>query len=155
MRTDMSVKICIAASGGGHLSQMVKLANSWQGYETIYITTTEVVREKLQNVGQVYIVGECNRKHPIRVVNVLLRCAQVILRERPNVVISTGAAAGCMACFIGKLLGAKVIWIDSITNIERISLSGRMIRYIADLFLVQWPDLTAQYENVEYVGAVI
>ena len=58
-------------------------------------------------------------------------------------------------CFLGKLFGAKVIWIDSITNVERISLSGRMVRYIADLFLVQWPDLANQYKSVEYVGEVI
>jgi len=86
---------------------------------------------------------------------VLLKSAKVIVTEKPDVVISTGAAAGCMVCFLGKIIGAKVIWIDSITNVERISLSGRMIRHIADLFLVQWPELAEQYSNVEYVGAVI
>jgi len=85
----------------------------------------------------------------------MIRCINVILRERPDVVISTGAAAGCIVCFLGKLLGARVVWIDSITNVERISLSGRMVRYIANLFLVQWPKLAEQYNNVEYVGAVI
>jgi UDP-N-acetylglucosamine:LPS N-acetylglucosamine transferase len=80
---------------------------------------------------------------------------KVVLRERPDVVISTGAAVGCIVCFLGKLLGAKVVWIDSITNVERISLSGRMVRYIADLFLVQWPELAKRYDNVEYVGVVI
>jgi UDP-N-acetylglucosamine:LPS N-acetylglucosamine transferase len=79
----------------------------------------------------------------------------VIFKERPDVVISTGAAAGCLVCFLSKLFGAKVVWVDSITNVERISLSGRMVRYISDLFLVQWPELARQYSNVEYVGAVI
>jgi UDP-N-acetylglucosamine:LPS N-acetylglucosamine transferase len=77
------------------------------------------------------------------------------LREKPNVVISTGASAGCIMCFFGKLLGAKVIWMDSITNVDRISLSGRIVRHIADLFLVQWPELTAKYKNIEYLGAVL
>ena len=86
---------------------------------------------------------------------VLLRCTKAVFRERPQVVISTGAAAGCMACFLGKLLGAKVIWIDSITNVDRMSLSGRMVRFIADLILVQWPGLAREYKNVEYVGTVI
>jgi len=71
------------------------------------------------------------------------------------VVISTGAAAGCMTCFLSKLIGAKVVWIDSITNVKRISLSGRMVRYIADIFLTQWPEIAEQYSNVEYVGTVI
>ena len=62
---------------------------------------------------------------------------------------------GCIACYLGKLLGARVIWVDSITNVERLSLSGRLVRYIADLFLVQWPELAERYRNVEYVGELI
>jgi len=85
----------------------------------------------------------------------LLRCIRIAFRERPDVVISTGAAAGCMLCLLGKMLGAKIVWIDSITNVERISLSGRMVRYVADLFLVQWPELADRYKKVEYVGAVV
>ena len=69
--------------------------------------------------------------------------------------ISTGAAVGCIACFLCKLVSAKIVWIDSVTNVERISLSGRMVKHIADLFLVQWSELAKQYSNVEYVGTVI
>jgi len=60
-----------------------------------------------------------------------------------------------MLCFLGKITGAKVVWVDSITNVERISLSGRMVRYIADLFLVQWPELAGRYNRVEFVGTVV
>jgi hypothetical protein len=70
-------------------------------------------------------------------------------------VISTGAAAGCISCFLGKLIGAKVIWVDSITNIERLSVSGRMVKFIADLFFVQWPELTAKYRGVQFAGTVV
>jgi len=149
------LRICLAASAGGHISQLLKLAASWNGYETFCVTTTEVVRDKLSNYGEVYVVGECNRQHPIRVITVLLRCLRIVFRERPDVVISTGAAAGCMLCFLGKMLGTKVVWIDSITNVERISLSGRMVRYIADLFLVQWPELAGRYKGIEFVGTVV
>ena len=149
------LRICLAASAGGHISQLLKLAACWDAYKTFCVTTTEVVRDNLGKLGEVYVVGECNRQHPIRVLAVFLRCVRIIYKERPDVVISTGAAAGCILCFLGKLLGAKVVWIDSITNVERISLSGRMVRYIADLFLVQWPELAGRYEKVEYVGAVV
>ena len=149
------LKICLAASAGGHISQLLKLAASWNGYETFCVTTTEVVRNKLNKLGEVYVVGECNRQHPIRVITVLLRCLHIISKERPDVVISTGAAAGCMLCFLGKMIGSKVIWIDSITNVERISLSGRMVRYVADLFLVQWPELAGRYKRIEFVGTVV
>jgi UDP-N-acetylglucosamine:LPS N-acetylglucosamine transferase len=155
MVTTKWLKICLAASAGGHIGQLLKLSESCNGYDTFYVTTTKVMREKLQQNGRVYVVGECNRQHLIRVVKVLMRCIRILLRERPNVVISTGAAVGCIACFLGKLLSAKVIWIDSITNVEQISLSGRMVKYISDLFLVQWPELANRYRNVKYVGAVL
>jgi UDP-N-acetylglucosamine:LPS N-acetylglucosamine transferase len=146
----------LAASAGGHLSQLLKVASGWQEYETFFVTTKNEVEEELQKkYGKVYVVGECNRQHPLKVLLVFARCARLIFKERPAVVISTGAAAGCIVCFLAKLFGAKIIWIDSITNVERISLSGRMVRYIADLFLVQWPELTTKYKNVEYLGAII
>ena len=149
------LRICLAASAGGHISQLLKLAESWNKHKTFCVTTTEVVQDKLRQFGRVYVVGECNRQHPVRVVKVLLRCINVAFKERPDVVISTGAAAGCMLCIVSKMLGAKVIWIDSITNVERISLSGKMVLYIADLFLVQWPELASRYKRVEFVGAVV
>ena len=149
------MRICLAASAGGHVSQLLKLAASWKRYETFCVTTTEVVRNNLSKLGEVYVVGECNRQHPIRVITVLLRCFRIVFKERPDVVISTGAAAGCMLCFLGKMFGAKVVWVDSITNVERISLSGRMVRYVADLFLVQWPELTGRYQRIEFVGTVV
>ena len=137
------------------MNQLLKLAESWKGYHIFYVTTTAVLKERLGEEGNVYIVGECNREYPWRVIQVLVRCINIILRERPDVVISTGAAVGCITCFLGKLFGAKVIWLDSITNISYISLSGRMVRLFADLFLVQWPELAEKYCNVDYKGTVI
>jgi len=150
-----NMRICLVASAGGHLSQLLKLADCWDGYELFCITTSGLLRQNLHREGRVYVVGECNRQHPLRVIKVLLRCIRIVLQEKPHVVISTGAAVGCIACFLGKLVSAKIVWIDSITNVERISLSGRLVKHIADLFLVQWPELAKQYRNVEYVGEVI
>lgn len=149
------LRVCLAGSSGGHTSQLLKLSDSWHGCDIFSITTTEVVREKLRKYGKVYVIGECNRQHPLHVAKVLLRAARIVLIEKFDVVISAGAAVGCIVCFLAKLTGAKVVWVDSITNVNRISLSGRLVRYIADLFLVQWPELTDKYKNVEYAGTVI
>ncbi len=153
--TQKKLLICLVASGGGHITQLLKLRDSWKSHKTVCVTTVNVVTEQLCEFGNVYTVGECNREHPLRTILVLIRCINVILREKPNVVVSTGAAVGCIVCFLGRLFGARVVWIDSITNVGRISLSGRMVRHIADLFLVQWPELAEQYSNVQYVGTVI
>lgn len=149
------MRICLVASAGGHMVQLLRLIGNWNRYDTSCVTTSSTCREKLRKYGRVYVVGECNREHPLRVILVLLQCVNVVLRERPDVVISTGAAAGCMVCYLAKIASARVVWVDSITNVEKLSLSGRMVRHIADLFLVQWLGLAERYSDVEYVGPVI
>jgi UDP-N-acetylglucosamine:LPS N-acetylglucosamine transferase len=155
MKTAKPLNICLVASAGGHLTQLRRVAKAWTGYSTFWITSTDVVRDTLGGEGTVYVVGECNRQHLGRVVLVFFRCLRAIFKEKPDVVISTGAAPGCIAVFLGKLRGAKIVWLDSITNVEQLSLSGRMVRPFADLFLVQWPELAAKYRRAEYAGEVI
>jgi UDP-N-acetylglucosamine:LPS N-acetylglucosamine transferase len=149
------MKICLAASAGGHMSQLLKLSSCWEGQDVFWVTTTEVLKSKLEKVGKIYVVGECNRQHLLKVLVVLVRSIRIILRERPDVVISTGAAVGCIICFLGKITGAKIVWVDSITNVDRLSLSGRLVWHIADLFLTQWQQLAEQYKNIEYAGKII
>jgi len=149
------LQICLIASAGGHLQQLLKLADSWKKYNTFYVSTVDIVAKKLQEYGPVYIVGECNRQHPLKSLLVLVRCIKIILKLRPNVVISTGAAPGFFMCITAIILGARVVWVDSIANVEQLSLSGRMIRPFSDLFLTQWPELAKKYKNLEYVGTVI
>lgn len=139
----------------GTVVKLLQLNKSWRESSSFWITTSSAVKGKLSKYGQVYVVRECNREHPLRVIMALASCLSIIIRQRPDVVISTGAAVGCITCLLGKLLGAKIVWIDSITNVERISLSGKLIRPIADLFIVQWPELAEKYGSVEYFGEVV
>jgi UDP-N-acetylglucosamine:LPS N-acetylglucosamine transferase len=77
------------------------------------------------------------------------------MKERPDVVITTGSLPLAMVCLSAKLFGAKIVWIDSIANVERFSVSGRLVRHFVDLFLTQWPELAQEYKNVEYAGAIV
>ena len=97
-----SKKICLVASAGGHLTQLLKLEDCWRNGEFFFITTTDVMKEKLEKSGKTYVVGECNRNHPACVIKVLLNCIRIAFTENFDVVISTGAAAGCLMCFLGK-----------------------------------------------------
>jgi UDP-N-acetylglucosamine:LPS N-acetylglucosamine transferase len=148
-------KICLAASAGGHLTQLLKITDSWTDCEAVYISTSQVVASKLSQFGKTYIVGECNRKHFIECVKVLFRCLAIAVKERPDYVLSTGAAPGFFLCITAKLLGAKVIWVDSIANVKKLSMSGKLIRPFADLFLTQWPELQNNLKGIEYQGGVI
>ncbi len=151
------LKVCLAASAGGHLSQLLKTMPAWREYDYFFVTSGAMVAEKLHRDHgvPVYVVGEANRQHPLKVAVILGRCIRVIARRRPDVVISTGAAPGCLLCLLGKLLGAKVVWIDSIANVARLSLSGRIVRPLADLFLTQWSDLADEEKSIVYSGELV
>ena len=92
------MKICLAASAGGHLTQLLKINGVCQGYDVFYVSSVDVVLDKLQKFGRTYIVGECNREHVLRTITVLFKTLKIIIKERPGVVISTGAAPGLLCC---------------------------------------------------------
>ena len=83
------MKICLAASAGGHLTQLLKINGVCQGYDVFYVSSVDVVLDKLQKFGRTYIVGECNREHVLRTITVLFKTLKIIIKERPGVVIST------------------------------------------------------------------
>ncbi len=152
------LKVCVGASAGGHMNQLLRLldeAHVWPHQPVVFVTTLDALAAKLAHRGPVHVLGECNRNHPIRAVGVFFRALRTALRERPDVVITTGSLPLGMLCLWCKLLGSKVVWIDSIANVERFSMSGRMVRRFADLFLTQWPDLAERTPGVEYVGALV
>lgn len=79
----------------------------------------------------------------------------IYLRFRPDTVVTTGAAPGLIAIFLGKLLGATTIWIDSMANCDEMSLSGRLAERYCDLWLTQWPHLLRNDSKLKYFGAVL
>lgn len=149
------LKICFAASAGGHMLQLLKLDHLKNEHSSVYISTSPILSNKLSSKGAFYSVGESNRQHWFSILRVFFKCMRIMRRERPDVVISTGASIGFIAGFLCKMQGGKIIWIDSITNVQKLSLSGRLIRPFADLFIVQWQHLKDRYSTAEYLGNLI
>jgi UDP-N-acetylglucosamine:LPS N-acetylglucosamine transferase len=152
---ERAMRVCLAASAGGHASELMRLQSCWEGWECFAVVTSEVVAQQWARFGRVYVVAESNRQHPLRVLRTLAGCLCITLRERPAVILSTGAVVGCLMALLGKLRGARIVWIDSMANMERRSLSGRLVRPCADLVLTQWPEVAKQYRRVEYAGHIV
>jgi UDP-N-acetylglucosamine:LPS N-acetylglucosamine transferase len=100
-------------------------------------------------------VPNATRKNALGFLPMVWRIARVVRRERPAVVVTTGAAPGLVALVLAKLLvGSRTVWIDSIAAGERLSLSGTLARPVADAWLTQWPHL-ARPGGPEHWGAVL
>ena len=151
------MKICAGASSGGHMNQLLRLlqyTDSWPYKPAMYVTTLDVLATVLQERGRTYIIGECNRRHPLRAFITFIRSIFIVRRERPDIVITTGSMPLAFFCLVAKVHGARIVWIDSIANSEKFSLSGQMVIYFADLFLTQWPEL-AKNSKAEFAGAIL
>jgi len=158
-------KVLAISSAGGHWVQLRRLRQAWMDdCQVTYVTTKEEYRkEVLADEGreatastQFITVVAANRWQKLKLIWQLLSIAWIITTIRPDVVISTGAAAGYFALRIGKMFGARTIWIDSIANAEELSLSGQKIGKYADLWLTQWEHLASPTDNgPQYRGAVV
>ena len=161
-----TIRVLAIASAGGHWVQLRRLAPAWNGCHVTYVTTSanrknEVFLEsKKQMVAQptFYIVVDATRWEKLKLLKQLFQILIIIWKERPDVIISTGAALGFFALKIGKLFGARTIWLDSIANSESLSLSGQKAATCADLWLTQWEHLSKRNSTVKqlrYEGAVV
>jgi UDP-N-acetylglucosamine:LPS N-acetylglucosamine transferase len=151
------MKIAAGASAGGHMNELQCLLQTETGNKIqphIYLSTNEIIRSSLDSENTpIYILGECNREDFWKIPLVFLKAFIVALKTRPDVVISTGALPIAIYAFIAQKLGAKVIWIDSIANIDKLSMSGRWALKFADKIYTQWPELAN--EKIQYKGHLI
>lgn len=129
------------ASSGGHWIQLQRLRPAFDSPETIYVTVDPAYRSECPG-RSVRIVTDANRWSPPRMLKLALQVLWLVLRERPDVVISTGAAPGLYGVAFGRLLGARTIWVDSVANAEEMSGSGKLARHFASLWLTQWAHLS-------------
>lgn len=157
-RSDPSnLRVLAVASGGGHWIQLRRMRRAWEGMQVTYVTTVPGYAAELageQGNLAFVAVTDANRWQKLRLLRQLLEIAWVVLRVRPHAVVTTGAAPGYFALRLGKLLGARTIWVDSMANAEELSLSGRQAGPHATLFLTQWEHL-ARPGGPEFRGAVL
>ncbi|HZZ43824.1 MAG TPA: hypothetical protein VFE58_12875 [Tepidisphaeraceae bacterium] len=153
MRQGSVKKVLAIASGGGHWVQLQRLIPATDEHEVVFVTTIESYRSDV-NGHRFYVVADANRWNKFALIKMAIKLAWIISKERPDVMISTGAAPGYFALRMGKLIGSRTIWLDSIANVEELSMSGAKIGRYADLWLTQWPHL-AKPEGPYFAGAVL
>jgi UDP-N-acetylglucosamine:LPS N-acetylglucosamine transferase len=147
-------KVMAVCSGGGHWVEMRRIIPAFEGCEVVYVCTEPELDEDLAGAG-FYSVRNVTRRNGLAFAVTIRQIYTALRRERPDVVITTGAAPGLVGLALGKLLfGSRTIWIDSIAAGERLSLSGKLARPVADVRLTQWQHL-ARPGGPQYWGAVL
>lgn len=129
------------SSTGGHLLQLVALRDAWEGFEHVWVTFDAAdSRALLAGEQVVHAHGPTNRNVPNLLRNLVLAW-QVVRRVRPAVVVTTGAGVAVPFAWVGRLFGARVVYVESLTRIDQASLTYRLIRPVVSRTYVQWPEL--------------
>ncbi len=144
----------LVSSTGGHWVQMRRLEPAFAGWDLHYACTDPAHRHSVPHPDRFHACPEASQWSKFRLLWQALAVAELLLRVRPAVVVSTGASVGFFAIALGKLFGAHTIWLDSIANVDELSLSGRMAGRFADLWLTQWEHLSAP-GGPTYLGSVV
>ncbi len=146
-------RVLAISSGGGHWIELIRVADAFVDHDAVFVTVNESYRA---DVGEArfHVVNDATQWDKFGLLRMAAKIFWILLVERPDVVISTGAAPGYFGLRLGKLFGARTVWIDSIANVEELSMSGQRIGKHADLWLTQWPHLS-QVKGPVYAGSVL
>jgi UDP-N-acetylglucosamine:LPS N-acetylglucosamine transferase len=152
--------VLLVCSTGGHLLQLVALRDAWEGFSRVWVTFDKSdARSLLAGERVTFARGPTNRNFGLLAVRNLIRNSVLALRlvraVRPRVVLTTGAGVDVPFAWVGRLLGARVVYIESLTRIDHPSLSCRLIAPVATRIYAQWPELTRAVPRARYLGSVV
>jgi len=146
------MKILAVASGGGHITELLRLQPAFEDQELMYMSTHESFASSCKGFP-FYTVPDFSRWNAFKIPLVAFKMYKLFRKIKPDVVVTTGAAPGVLALFIGKLLGAKTIWVESLCHAEHVSVSGKMCKLFADRVYTQWQHLAAP--KIVYAGNIM
>jgi beta-1,4-N-acetylglucosaminyltransferase len=167
------MKIGIACSAGGHLTQALSLLEAFRGHECFLILQNFPTVKKFNppqftktyhlKIFFNYALGiKITPWHTlwlglyVTLLENTFEIIKILMKEKPDILFSTGSEIAILTFYLGKFLfGAKLIYLESVARIKDISLTGRLVMPIVNLFLVQWEELAQKYKKAKFWGRVI
>ena len=149
-------KICFIASTGGHFEQLMMLKPLMDKYES-FIVTEKTEYSAIEDDRKIYYLNQVNRHEKTFIFKMALnfiKSLNLFIKERPDVVISTGALATIPMCIFAKVFKKKIIFIESFAKVNSPTLTGKLVYKFADQFYVQWEQMKEHYPNAIFRGGI-
>ena len=150
------MKIALVCSHGGHLNEILYLMPAFEGHNIFFVTYDSETTKNLKNSYLLNWYG-WNFKGKLMEIITIFHAFKILMKEKPDVIVSDGGGEIAVPfCYVGKILGVKIIFIESFAKITTPTAAGKFIYPIADLFLVQWEMLLKKYgKKAKYWGSII
>lgn len=149
-------RVMFISSVGGHLTQMLQLKDIFDDYNYVLVTEKTDVTKDMKNKYNTEFLVYGSRQYIFQYIFKftfnILKSIYLFAKYRPKVVVTTGVHTAVPMCYIARLFGRKVIFIESFAKRTSPTLSGRMVYPIATTFVVQWESLKKFYPKAEVWG---
>ena len=153
---ERSHRILLVGSSGGHLAQLMQLEPWWRRHERAWVSfDTPDALNLLAPEGDVTWAFRPTTRNIPNLLRNSWQSVKVLRRFRPTVVVSTGAAVAFPYFVLGRLLGARTVYIEVFDRIESATLTGRLVRPFTDCMFVQWPEQLALYDDALELGPLL
>ena len=156
MKRKEKIKICFAASTGGHYEQLMMLKPLMEKYDSFVVTEKTEYSAKARN-EKTYFMKQVNRREKDFLLKMLINVflsIKIFFKEKPDIIICTGALAMIPICLISKMLGKKLIYIESFAKVTSPTETGKLLYKFADQFYVQWKPMLKCYPKAIYLGGI-
>lgn len=161
------MKICITCAAGGHLNQLMNIMDAFKDHDFFFVTIESGTTTSLKNLAKVYYIKDTPKTIHLGKIKLywttlalyylylLFPCIKILLNEKPDIIFGNGGTSTLCLCYLGKIIGCKIIYLESLTRVNELSLTGKLVYKVADLFLVQWESLLDKYNKATYWGKVL
>lgn len=147
-------KFCIVCSSGGHLTHMIMLKDIWDKHDRIWVTFNKTdANSLLSEENKYWCYYPTNRNIPNLIRNTFL-ALKVLIKEKPDIIISSGAAIAIPFFVLGRLFRKKLIYIEVFDRIDKPTISGKFCHKFADKFIVQWEEQLKVYPKAINLGKI-
>ncbi len=148
------MKVCLVGSSGGHLTHLYMLKPFWENKERFWVTFDKQDAQSILKGEKMYPCHyPTNRNFKNLVKNTILAW-KVLKKERPDLIISSGAAVAVPFFYLGKLFGAKLVYIEVFDRIDKPTMSGKLVYPITDEFIVEWEEMKKVYPKAKNFGSI-
>ncbi|AUT01467.1 UDP-N-acetylglucosamine--LPS N-acetylglucosamine transferase [Nostoc sp. CENA543] len=146
------MKVLLVCSSGGHFKGLQQLRSFWENYDRTWVSfNTATTKATLEGETVYWAYSPTNRNIPNFFKNLHL-ALKVIRETKPDIIISTGAGVAVPFLILGKLFGSQTVFIESVTRIQTLSLSAKLVLPFLSVLYVQWPQLQARYPQAELIS---
>lgn len=148
------MKIALVGSSGGHLTHMYLLKKFWENEDRFWVTFDKTDAKSILKEERFYpCYYPTNRNVKNTIKNTIL-AFKILRKEKPDLIISAGAAVAVPFFYLGKLMGKKLIYIEVFDRVDKPTLTGRLVYPIVDEFIVQWEEQLKVYPKAKNFGSI-